>query len=198
MTDPVAPLIQFPNACPCCGYDTLDDRGNYDICTICWWEDDGQDNDDANKARGGPNSILSLTRARLNFLQHGIFQPSREDLRDKQSSTESYRRRRIFEFDPKSLSISEPETGWLTTIAEIDDDPNSPYFTFGASVRFRRRWLDAEQQPGIVIKIEWNEKIKVWRYRLKNSAGTPIEQWYDGASLVSHPPDSLLRASAPP
>jgi Cysteine-rich CPCC len=80
MTDPAAPLKHFQNACPCCGYETIDGRGNYEICKICWWEDDWQDNYDANIARGGPNSILSLTRARLNFLQHGIFQPTRADL----------------------------------------------------------------------------------------------------------------------
>ncbi|NIP43329.1 MAG: hypothetical protein GWN61_14025, partial [candidate division Zixibacteria bacterium] len=27
--------------CPCCGYRTLDDPpGSYDICGICFWEDD--------------------------------------------------------------------------------------------------------------------------------------------------------------
>lgn len=30
-------------ACPCCGYKTLDCEppGTYDICDICFWEDDG-------------------------------------------------------------------------------------------------------------------------------------------------------------
>ncbi len=28
--------------CPCCGYRTLDEEppGTYDICEICFWEDD--------------------------------------------------------------------------------------------------------------------------------------------------------------
>lgn len=26
--------------CPCCGYKTLDDASIYDICDICFWEDD--------------------------------------------------------------------------------------------------------------------------------------------------------------
>src|SRR3954447_19194782 len=26
--------------CPCCGYYTLDSRGSFDICQVCWWEDD--------------------------------------------------------------------------------------------------------------------------------------------------------------
>lgn len=26
--------------CPCCGYQTLDTHGEYDICPVCFWEDD--------------------------------------------------------------------------------------------------------------------------------------------------------------
>lgn len=26
--------------CPCCGFKTLDERGGYDICEVCDWEDD--------------------------------------------------------------------------------------------------------------------------------------------------------------
>lgn len=31
------PLYQ----CPCCDYFSLDDRGEYGICSVCFWEDDG-------------------------------------------------------------------------------------------------------------------------------------------------------------
>ncbi|MFL6002579.1 MAG: CPCC family cysteine-rich protein [Nocardioides sp.] len=27
--------------CPCCGYKTLPHRGEYDLCPVCWWEDEG-------------------------------------------------------------------------------------------------------------------------------------------------------------
>ncbi len=27
--------------CPCCGYKTLKERGQYEICSVCYWEDDG-------------------------------------------------------------------------------------------------------------------------------------------------------------
>jgi Cysteine-rich CPCC len=27
--------------CPCCGYKTLPGRGAYDLCPVCWWEDEG-------------------------------------------------------------------------------------------------------------------------------------------------------------
>ena len=32
-----------PYTCPCCGHGTLDERGAYEICDVCGWEDDGQD-----------------------------------------------------------------------------------------------------------------------------------------------------------
>ena len=56
--------------CPCCRYPTLGVRGAFEICLICWWEDDGQDDVDADKVVGGPNQTLSLTAARANFSNH--------------------------------------------------------------------------------------------------------------------------------
>lgn len=53
--------------CPCCGYRTLTERGGYEICPVCFWEDDGQDAADADTVRGGPNSSLSLSQAKANF-----------------------------------------------------------------------------------------------------------------------------------
>lgn len=29
--------------CPCCGYRTIKERGCYEICAVCYWEDDGSD-----------------------------------------------------------------------------------------------------------------------------------------------------------
>ncbi len=57
--------------CPCCGCRTLPERGGYDICPVCFWEDDGQDDEDADTVRGGPNGRLSLTQARANFAKFG-------------------------------------------------------------------------------------------------------------------------------
>ncbi len=61
----------LPPRCPCCGCKTLDERGGYDICPVCFWEDDGQDDYDADVVRGGPNGSLSLTAARANYLRFG-------------------------------------------------------------------------------------------------------------------------------
>jgi hypothetical protein len=62
---PKAKGIRYP--CPCCGCRTLDERGGFDICPVCFWEDDGQDDADAATVRGGPNGGLSLTQARENY-----------------------------------------------------------------------------------------------------------------------------------
>ncbi len=63
--------------CPCCNYRTLDERGGYDICPVCFWEDDGQDDSDADTVRGGPNGYLSLSEARKNFNEIGASHPKR-------------------------------------------------------------------------------------------------------------------------
>jgi methylenetetrahydrofolate reductase (NADPH) len=66
-----SPYADLPLRCPCCGYKTLNERGGYEICNVCFWEDDGQDDYDADTVRGGPNSTLSLTEARENYQTFG-------------------------------------------------------------------------------------------------------------------------------
>jgi len=66
---PRHPCIAY--ACPCCKCRTLSERGGFSICPVCFWEDDGQDEHDAERIRSGPNGDLSLAQARLNFAQYG-------------------------------------------------------------------------------------------------------------------------------
>jgi hypothetical protein len=53
--------------CPCCGYRTIELRGHYDICPVCFWEDDGNNNPER---YSGPNH-QTLAEARENVLKHG-------------------------------------------------------------------------------------------------------------------------------
>ena len=62
--------------CPCCGYPTLPQRGGYDICELCNWEDDGQCAPHADEVWGGPNYQYSLTQARENFKRFWIMYDS--------------------------------------------------------------------------------------------------------------------------
>ncbi|MEV4113822.1 CPCC family cysteine-rich protein [Nonomuraea sp. NPDC049695] len=61
------PRRDRPYTCPCCFHPTLEQRGCYEICEECWWEDDGQDDDDADLVKGGPNGPESLTAARRRY-----------------------------------------------------------------------------------------------------------------------------------
>jgi hypothetical protein len=99
-------------ACPCCGFASLGGRGDYEICDVCWWEDDGQDNEDADVVMGGPNYHLSLTQARANFLVHGISDPSRDDLRKLQAPVAKYARSRAFELAEDGKKVSEKGSTW--------------------------------------------------------------------------------------
>lgn len=65
------PAVGGPYCCPSCSCRTLDERGMSDICPVCFWEDDGQDDHDADIVRGGPNGALSLSEARANYLRFG-------------------------------------------------------------------------------------------------------------------------------
>jgi hypothetical protein len=57
--------------CPCCRSLTLHGRGGFEMCPVCWWEDDGQDEHDLDSVRGGPNGALSLREARENYRRFG-------------------------------------------------------------------------------------------------------------------------------
>ena len=53
--------------CPVCGYPCHIERGGFDICDLCGWEDDDQDDPHADEIWGGPNGDYSLAEARENF-----------------------------------------------------------------------------------------------------------------------------------
>ena len=109
-------------ACPCCGYRTLPARGHYEICLICWWQDDGQDNDRANEVRGGPNSDLSLTQARINYLTIGVSKPIHIDHQLQPYALRAYERERFFVLSSDGLSVSEPTVGWTSDEGALDAD----------------------------------------------------------------------------
>ena len=79
--------------CPCCGYKTLEEEppGTYDICPICFWEDDGVQFDKPYYT-GGANHI-SLVEAQKHYLNFGaceerllqyVRRPSEDDEKDPQ------------------------------------------------------------------------------------------------------------------
>lgn len=53
--------------CACCGAPEIDNRGVYEICTVCRWEDDPVQLADPNYA-GGANRV-SLNEARTKWAE---------------------------------------------------------------------------------------------------------------------------------
>lgn len=75
--------------CPCCGYKTLEDEHEYDICPICFWEDDLLQFEEVDLA-GGANPV-SLREAQQNFIKFGaceidmlkhVRKPNAHDIKD--------------------------------------------------------------------------------------------------------------------
>ncbi|MET0191869.1 MAG: CPCC family cysteine-rich protein [Hyphomicrobiaceae bacterium] len=64
-------IVEGKFCCPCCGYPTLNSWSGFEICRVCWWEDDGTSDKGADRSAGGPNGSYSLTEARANFEDHG-------------------------------------------------------------------------------------------------------------------------------
>ncbi|PJZ59076.1 CPCC family cysteine-rich protein [Leptospira barantonii] len=60
--------MSFP--CPCCGYLTFEEEsGSFEICPVCYWENDNVQNDDPSYS-GGANRI-SLELAKENYIRFG-------------------------------------------------------------------------------------------------------------------------------
>ena len=68
---PIVVTAQNRFRCPCCGYKTLKAPAALGLCPVCWWEDDGQDDEDAEEVRLTVNGSLSLSDARMHFAAYG-------------------------------------------------------------------------------------------------------------------------------
>jgi hypothetical protein len=61
--------------CLCCGYRTLEAPEAMELCPVCWWEDDGQEDSNPAKVRLTVNGELSLSEARENYVRCGAAHP---------------------------------------------------------------------------------------------------------------------------
>lgn len=67
-------MAQSKWRCPCCGFYTFEKEpnGTFDICPVCFWEDDGNyDFEDINEEYGANG--VSLIEARMNFKEYRAF-----------------------------------------------------------------------------------------------------------------------------
>ena len=61
----IGPAAEDDRLCPCCGQHTFDEKGAYEICPVCGWEDDPVQRREPD-FEGGANS-LSLNEARRKY-----------------------------------------------------------------------------------------------------------------------------------
>jgi hypothetical protein len=126
--------------CPCCGYKTLPGRGDYDLCSVCWWEDDGVEPWEIS----GPNG-QTLVEAQQEYLSESrpyrrrsgkVRPPKRREARDPgwrpyeltddlvarvQRTKEEHRR----DWEEERRRVAQ----------EIADDPEGPFKGYNAAMR---------------------------------------------------------------
>ena len=123
--------------CPCCGYDTLTESAGYEICYLCNWEDDGQDDPDADKVLGGPNGDYSLTEARKNFQKYGImYRPSQASASDESPTKIKAKKNIIEAFERMKTTKREKGKYWR----KIGKNRNILWEEL-----LKRRWCSQEQ-----------------------------------------------------
>lgn len=61
------------HACVVCGHRTLEERGDWEICPVCFWEDDVlvEGVDKSSPANGG----MMVSTAQANFVRYGAISP---------------------------------------------------------------------------------------------------------------------------
>lgn len=110
------PGIKFP--CACCGYLTFSETGIYEICHVCFWEDDPVQLLDP-WCVGGANKV-SLKQAQENFSRFGVSEQRFkqnvkavlvEDVKDKswRPVTDADRK---FVTTPATLAKEKPDGNW--------------------------------------------------------------------------------------
>ncbi|MDM5360682.1 CPCC family cysteine-rich protein [Peribacillus sp. ACCC06369] len=121
--------------CPCCGFPTLGERGNFEICELCHWEDDGQFDPYADEVWGGPNGDHSLTEARKNFKENLIMYRDKRNILS-QTDTEIETKRAL-----------------LSTFVELDSETNS--------LKINALWNEIKSYEKILLEAPSSMEIKV-------------------------------------
>jgi hypothetical protein len=57
--------------CPCCGSDVLTTAGEYEVCSVCAWEDDPVQSADPDLAGGANQESLNVARAKWQSRKQG-------------------------------------------------------------------------------------------------------------------------------
>jgi hypothetical protein len=96
--------------CACCGFDTIEEKGNYEICKICFWEDDGVQEADPWFERGA--NVPSLFQAQINYKKYGAMEE--RFIKDVRSPNQKDVK------NPKWRPLTEQDKKHITTPAKIE------------------------------------------------------------------------------
>ena len=129
--------------CPCCGHKTLPGRGDYDLCPVCWWEDEGVEPWEYS----GPNG-QTLVEAQQEYLAE------RRPYRRRPGKVRRPRRHEARDPDWRPFELTddlwtrvqrtneENRRHWeeerRRVAQEIADDPEGPFKEYNAAMRSLR------------------------------------------------------------
>jgi hypothetical protein len=105
--------------CPVCHYPTLQDKTVIQQCTLCKWNDDGQDDYDAMKVRETVNGDYSLFEARLNWGRTGAIYRKNDSKYDWDKKYRPLRKKwvTLFEKRPSENNKSQSKVFWDKVVA---------------------------------------------------------------------------------
>ena len=128
--------------CPCWGYLVFDEPpGSYDICPICFWEDDIYQLRFA--SRGGGANHVSLLEGQKNYLSFGACeQRMKEFVRPPLPNEQRDRKWRMLDPDQDAIEIQIPGVNYG---ASYPDDPWSLYYW--SPTYWRRVMRPVEKSP---------------------------------------------------
>lgn len=149
--------------CPCCGYRTLPSLGDYELCPVCWWEDDGGEPWDFSGPNGqtlieGQREFLALRRPYL--LRSGkVRAPRKREARDPawcpyEMTAEV--RVRIAEAYAEQRRLGEESARQVAE--ELARNPEGPFAAF--NVRLRRLRADAPSLSHAEVETRYRELLR--------------------------------------
>lgn len=147
-------------ACPCCGYKTLPERGSYDLCPVCWWEDEGLEPWEYS----GPNA-QTLVEAQQAYLAERrpyrrrpgkVRAPKKQEARDPGWRPYELTDELLARVERANAEFQrEWEAEERRAAQEVADDPEGPFKDFNAAMRLLR--AEAPTLPHREVKARLRE-----------------------------------------
>jgi hypothetical protein len=147
----VVVILNF--TCPCCGYKTLHDKGEYSICPICFWEDDFYQEQNPYSPDGANH--ISLLEGQINYRKFGACDNNCLNSVRKANITDEY------------------DTNWIPLIT-----PNQAFLEWinKQKLFWEKHDIVTEDVKIATDEITDNPNVTVYHYNQKNKIGV-ITVW---------------------